>query len=484
MYHSAARCLMTVVVIQSKLVKMVVGISLSILAGQTWAQSFTVSPPTQNRSGLLRLRGVGFGASTGQVRIAGIPSPIARWQDDLIECYVPESAPLGSAMVTLSSAQGSVRRTALMKVRPHEVVPGRFRWRLKLPDQYVPTRPIVSPDGTIYAMGNFGHVYAVNPDGMLRWVVSPAGGVSGCLGMLPNGNLVVGGGGGVQALSSTDGSVLWTFPIVTPLLAGPSVGPDGNIYAADDSRWSQNVIGAFILSPTGQLLWSGGKYYRRGGGWTPQEIKFGGGNAYFWSDYSSTGDPQVLGGLNALRIGGGFNWRVTDGVGILPDDSPTGGVALFRPSTIEMRDPSGGIAWAQNLGQFGGQPQVEAVVASDGRTYFTTTAAKLHAISPTGQVLYSKLIGGVVSNHIVRQDANQIVLQYQPNFGIAAQIQGYDRSATLMWSQELPIDYGMAIVCYRLMEYSPDGATVYFGTAGPYTAAYEAHCYLYAINAQ
>ncbi len=114
-----------------------------------------------------------------------------------------------------------------------------------------------------------------------------------------------------------DGSTLWTFSIVTPLLAGPSVGPDGNIYAADDSRWSQDVIGAFILSPEGQLLWSGGKYYRRGGGWTPQEIKFGGGNAYFWSDHSSTGDPEVLGGLNALHLGGGLFWRVEDGVGIL-----------------------------------------------------------------------------------------------------------------------------------------------------------------------
>ena len=126
-----------------------------------------------------------------------------------------------------------------MTVLPREVLSGRFKWRLKLPDQYVPTRPIVGPDGAVYAMGNFGHIYAVNSDGSIRWVVSPAGGVSGCLGMLPNGNLVVGGGGGVQALSFVDGSTLWTFPLQTPLLAGPSVGPDGNIYAADDSRWSQ-----------------------------------------------------------------------------------------------------------------------------------------------------------------------------------------------------------------------------------------------------
>ena len=98
--------------------------------------------------------------------------------------------------------------------------------------------------------------------------------------------------------------------------------------------------------------------------------------------------------------------------------------------------------------------------------------------------LYSKVIGGIVSNHIVRPDGNQIALQYQPNFGIAAQIQGYDKNASLLWSEELPIEFGMTIVCYHLMEYNSTGDTLYFGTAGPYTNTYEAQCYLYAVDAR
>ncbi len=445
------------------------------------AQSFTVDPPSQNRSGLIRLRGTGFGTS-GAIQIGSLLAPVARWQNDLIECYVPDNAPLGIQRVSFSNASRAGTASRAINVLPREVLTGRFKWRLKLADQYVPGRPVVSPDGTIYTFGSFGHVYAVNPNGSLRWVVTPAGGVGGTLGVLPDGNLVVGGGGGVQALSKTNGSTLWTFPLHTPLLAGPSVGPDGNIYAADDSRWSQDVIGAFILSPTGQLIWNGGKYYRRGGGWTPQEIKFGGGNAYFWSDYSSTGDPDVLGGMNALHVGGGLNWRVTDGVGILPGASPNGNVAYFRPSTIEMRNANNGLIWAQDINQFGGQQQGEAVVASDGRTYFRTSNSKLNAISPSGQVLYSRAIGGSISNQIVRPDANEIALQYQPNFGLPAQIQGYDKNALLQWSQELPIEFGTAIVCYNLMVYDAAGTNLYFGTAGPYTAATEAHCYLYAVD--
>lgn len=449
------------------------------------AQAFTVDPPQQNRSSFVRLRGPGFGAVQGKVTIGGLPAPIAHWDDNLIECYVPEAAALGKSIVAVKPAPRNVRPSkARMTVLARETLTGRFKWRVKLPDQFVTSRPLVGSDGTIFATGSFGHVYAVNPDGSIRWVVQPAGGIAGTLGMLPNGNLVVGGGGGVQSLSALNGATVWTFPLTTPLVAGPSVGPDGNVYAVDNSRWSQDVIGAFVLSPDGDLLSKSGKYYLDDGGFGAQEFKFGGGNAYFWSAYSVTGDPEVLGGLNALQLGGGLHWRVTDGVGIFPGAIANGNVALFRPSNIEMRDASSNVIWSQNLGQFGGQPQVEAVVASDGRTYFTTTAAKLHAISPTGQILFSKTIGGIVSNHIVRPDANQIALQYQPNFGIAARIQGYDTNANLLWSEELPIEFGVTIVCYRLMEYAPNGETLYFGTAGPYTDTFEAQSYLYALDSR
>ncbi len=99
-------------------------------------------------------------------------------------------------------------------------------------------------------------------------------------------------------------------------------------------------------------------------------------------------------------------------------------------------------------------------------------------------VVCSKLIGGITSNLIVRPDANQLVLQYQPNFGIPAQIRGYDKEANLQWSEELPIEFGMTIVCYYQMKYDASGDSLYFGTAGPYTAQFEAQCYLYAVDSQ
>lgn len=51
-------------------------------------------------------------------------------------------------------------------------------------------------------------------------------------------------------------------------------------------------------------------------------------------------------------------------------------------------------------------------------------------------------------------------------------------------SQGLPIDNGTTITVYQRMIFGGTGETLYFGTAGPYTAADEAHCYLYALDAR
>ncbi|MBA3609089.1 MAG: hypothetical protein M3429_05550 [Verrucomicrobiota bacterium] len=53
-----------------------------------------------------------------------------------------------------------------------------------------------------------------------------------------------------------------------------------------------------------------------------------------------------------------------------------------------------------------------------------------------------------------------------------------------LWSAQLPIENGVTIVCYHLMEYDSSGENLYFGTVGPYTSTFEAHSYLYAVDAR
>jgi len=81
--------------------------------------------------------------------IGKLPAPIAHWDDNLIECYVPEGAALGKSQVVVRPRQGLPQSKARMTVLPREELSGRFKWRLKLPDQYVTTRPVIAPDGSV-----------------------------------------------------------------------------------------------------------------------------------------------------------------------------------------------------------------------------------------------------------------------------------------------------------------------------------------------
>src|SRR5262245_14754601 len=122
----------------------VILVALSIAS----AQAFTVDPAEQNRSSVIRLRGPGFGNNPGKVAVGGIPAPIAHWDDNLIECYVPEAAALGANKVQVMPPRHTgPKMKARMTVLPRETFTGRIKWRLKLPDQYVTTRPIVGADG-------------------------------------------------------------------------------------------------------------------------------------------------------------------------------------------------------------------------------------------------------------------------------------------------------------------------------------------------
>ena len=74
--------------------------------------------------------------------------------------------------------------------------------------------PSIGLDGTVY-VADSSTITAINPNGSLKWTFTEPPGGQG-------------------------------------VIAGPTVGPDGNIYAVTDL----GGLGALALSPAGQLLWS------------------------------------------------------------------------------------------------------------------------------------------------------------------------------------------------------------------------------------
>ena len=99
----------------------------------------------------------------------------------------------------------------------------------------------LAPDGTIVFMDNLGIVYALTPQGSPIWSHSTGGsGWSGPVAVRADGTLIAASNPlgpmiHVQGLSAS-GSPLWTFPDESQkVIAGPSVGPDGNVFIVNDT---------------------------------------------------------------------------------------------------------------------------------------------------------------------------------------------------------------------------------------------------------
>ncbi len=128
---------------------------------------------------------------------------------------------------------------------------GSLKWTYVIGSR--PGNPAVALDGTIYIGANDRKLRAFNPDGTLKWEFegvkhdsTPA--------IAEDGTIYVGAGGDNVYLFaiSPEGQEIWKFP--TDLFAGgtPTIGPDGTVYVAS-SIFSGSFL--YALTPDGTLKW-------------------------------------------------------------------------------------------------------------------------------------------------------------------------------------------------------------------------------------
>ena len=222
-------------------------------AGSAVAQPFisTTDESELPRSGRLVIEGSGFGTAGGTVVIAGLPAWTTTWTDERVVAFVPEEAPLGPASLTVV-VDGTPSNEGQLTVTQRQS-DGRVRWTFEANTNNLWWRPALAPDGTIYVHDTQGFVYALSPDGGLKWIqkvvtwpyVPPSAG--------PDGALFVGSISYVYRISP-QGEIDWQFhsPGSPGIHVSPTIGPDGRLYGAFEVG-----IGAFALDPaTGQLEWS------------------------------------------------------------------------------------------------------------------------------------------------------------------------------------------------------------------------------------
>lgn len=196
----------------------------------------------------------------------------------------PSIGPDGTVYLPTSFNNGTNNLANLYALTPD----GTKKWNFTIYDgiiydsnyNYISGSPAITNDGTIYITGGFfdstrtyGFLYAINPDGTLKWkyilnegttvymIGSPAIGTDGTIYFASN--YYASGWHAKLNAVKPDGTLKWGYSVSQGAyggnIASPAVGTDGTIYFAYMYYWNydgQSVLR--VLDQNGNSIWSGG----------------------------------------------------------------------------------------------------------------------------------------------------------------------------------------------------------------------------------
>ncbi len=438
------------------------------------------SATTLPRSTRLFIYGTDFGATQGTstVFMDGLPAIATTWSDTEIHAYVPEGASVGSVSVVVTTDIGA-SNPALLNVTLRQE-DGRIRWRFQLDSPVSGYFTAVAPDGTIYASDNL-RLYAFSPDGGLLWVHEMAGNRRP-ISLMPDGTIIT-GGNLIKAINP-DGSLKWQFTAPAtnqPLLAGPSIAPNGNIYAVQDSDLQGSGLGVFSLDPDGNLLWTGTQFVSFSG--SNSEIVFGTQRFFAGISITASGGPS----LYAFDMDNGdLLWDQGDmmisGRG-LPVLDPQGRIIyVWGQIGMQAIQPDGSVDWITQHPT--GSLVLGPAVASDGTIYSGDwLGMELWALDPNGNTLWAMpdQPDDTLSEVAITPDDSILFTAGGATFGQPGWVRGYDPAdGSFLWNVDIPFEEGaMQGVNSVTQTFSADSRTAYFMTRFGGDAV---DGYLYAVN--
>ncbi|MEW6209661.1 MAG: IPT/TIG domain-containing protein [Acidobacteriota bacterium] len=416
-----------------------------------------LSETTAAKSGRLVITGMNFSNTqgSGRVMIGGISAWVTTWTSSAITAYVPEGSHTGDVPVQVVTSTGA-SNTASLAVTDRQPN-GRVKWRFRMEGYYAIPRPAVAADGTVYAVDLFGYLYALSPDGGLKWIVRGAGNKGVDVGA--DGTVYAGSEDRITAVNP-NGTIKWTF-MQNPrafILHGPNVGPDGNIYGV-----ASEGLGIFSLTPQGKLRWRIPERYDR----PPSdymEVKFG----------PNRGSYQLYFRANRHFMGIDLNGTVRFNIptvgnvqlAVGPDGSIYTGRERFSPdgkvlNTASYPFPSNTLS-APDAG-------------SDGTVCVIRNASALHVFNNNLTERWSGIVGSLFGAPVI-DPLNRMVVMYGADaFGMSGYIQATSiTDGSLYWRVSL-LDETNHIGMSRA-RFAPDSDTVYITTsvnqANPYSFVY------------
>jgi len=239
--------------------------------------------------------------------------------------------------------------------------------------------PAIAADGTIYITSCDHYVYALYSNGNLKWKFNTGEIISASPVIAPNGTIYVGHSQGRVFALNPNGTEHWHYDFPNDIYGDPALGLDGTIYIGN---WDNHL---YALNPNGTLKWSfpTGNHVKGVPSIAPD------GTIYFgsWDGY-----------LYALYPNGTMRWRC--GVGSGSETTP----AIAEDGTIYVGGddlyavyPNGTMRWTFYLGADRYIFKSCPAIAAEGTIYVgvdvgDASAGEILAVNPNGTERWRKII--------------------------------------------------------------------------------------------
>jgi len=336
----------------------------------------------------------------------------------------------------------------------------RILWRFEMDTAISGWEVSVGPDGTIYTSDDT-KLYAINPDGSVKWTTTTVRDNTP-IDFLPDGTLITRFEHTIYALDP-GGNTIWTFTSPgntgwSEVVVGPTVGPDGNIYAVSGLHDAEG-LGAFSLTPQGELRWndggsppmaplngdSGGPVY-----FTQERLIFPfeiteGGRVY---GYDFTGQQTLYVDFTCLGI---------------PRTDPLNRLLLASGCGIEALEQDGNeIYWRVQFGAV----NLPTASGADGTAYSSSWFGDVNAINVDGTIKWtSSTATDAMKMLVARQDVGRLVYS-GGDYGRQDFVAGVNTDdGTRLWLVDmLQTDGHNEHIWTQRAPTSADGNVVYFTT--------------------
>jgi predicted CxxxxCH...CXXCH cytochrome family protein len=351
---------------------------------------------------------------TGHTPYTGPATPILYWAFQANDGIAssPTIGHNGTIYVGAGGYYGGGKDSSLYAINPD----GTLKWQFKTGNTGPPrnyagifSSPAVANDGTIYVGSHDGHCYAIDDSvtyGKLRWrayLENWPGYSSPVIG--PDGRIYVGGLSFYVYSFNPDGSVAWSYMTDWCVFSSPAIGPNGLIYVGSKDHHLYCFDPATV---DGAPEWSyaAGQFYD--GHLIDCSPAIGpDGTVYFGTDpFGAAGQLPVPVDTSffALNPDGSLKWRMalggTVGIESSPAIGPDGTIYVGSYDSclyaIEDAGTEGVIRWAFKSG---GLVDASPTVDGEGTIYIGSNDSIMYALDPEdGSVRWSFATDGKIES--------------------------------------------------------------------------------------